>query len=194
MPITLTIEKQSFEFDDSWSVAFKYDDTAYYHGGPERVNGVLTKHSSGSTISRGQGTKAVDVVGLQDSGGLLLLEAKDFRGHQAANVHRMSGEVCFEVGLKVRDTIAGLIGAARMAVVEFPAAQVAAALQPGPDFMIVLWLEDDLFTNPVKTAPKLQMLNNLLKTNLNWLNAKTLVVSSSKDGHLVPGLAVSDLP
>lgn len=124
----------------------------------------------------------------------MLLEAKDFRGHQAANAHRMSGEVCLEVALKVRDTIAGIVGAARMAVVEFPAVQVAAALQPGPDLMVVLWLEDDLFTDPVKTASKLQVLNSLLKTKLTWLNARTFVVSSSKDAHLIPGLTVSDLP
>ncbi|MBE2282180.1 MAG: hypothetical protein IAE77_01815 [Prosthecobacter sp.] len=194
MPLTLDVEKQSFEFDASWSSAFKYDDTTFYTGGPQRLQGALTKQSGGTTVSRPQGTKAVDVVGLRDTGGLLLLEAKDFRGHQAANAHRMSGEVCLEVALKVRDTIAGIVGAARMAVVEFPAVQVAAALQPGPDLMVVLWLEDDLFTDPVKTASKLQVLNSLLKTKLTWLNARTFVVSSSKDAHLIPGLTVSDLP
>jgi hypothetical protein len=194
MPRSLDVEKKRFAFDASWPTVFKYDDTDFYRDGPERLKGALTKYSGGVATSRPQGTRAVDLIALNTAGGLLLLEAKDFRGYQAENTHRLSGEVCLELALKVLDTIAGLVGAGRMAVTEFPSAHLATALQNSPDLMIVLWLEDDLFANPAQAALKLGVLTNVLKTKLAWLNAKTLVISSSKGANNIPGVSASDLP
>jgi len=124
MPKLLDVEKQRFEFGDRWTVAFKYDDTGFYRNGPERLKGELEERSKNEFKKVPQSTRAVDVVGLHKTDGLLLLEAKDFRGHRIENKKRLDdGQVCLEVSLKARDTVAGLIGAARHAMSEFPSSQ-----------------------------------------------------------------------
>src|SRR4051794_8602213 len=117
MATELAVEKQRFAFGDGWVAAFKYDDTRYYERGPLRCHGELD--------GVGHGTKAVDVVALHLHAGLLLLEVKDFRGYRIQNKPRLkSGEIAVEVALKIRDTVAGLIGAARQDVQEFDAAEI----------------------------------------------------------------------
>ena len=97
MPTPLKVENQLFEFGDEWSIAFKYDDTNFHQKEATKLQGMIegVRHS----------TKAVDVVALHKVWGLLLLEAKDFRGHRIANKPRVEGEVSVELAMKARDVL-----------------------------------------------------------------------------------------
>lgn len=145
MPTQLDVEKQRFEFGDNWTVALKYDDSRFYRGGPERLKGELEERSNNESKTVPQATRAVDVIGLHQQDGVLLLEAKDFRGHRIENKNRLQRQIILEVALKTRDTVAGLLGAARSAVTEFPAEGLVAAMQGGRMVTVVLWIEDDTF-------------------------------------------------
>ena len=184
MPKQLDVENQRFEFGDQWSTAFKYDDTPFYRKEAIRLQGDIDGVP--------QSTKAVDVVGLHGASGLLLLEAKDFRGHRIANKHRIERAVALEVAVKVRDTIAALVGASRKPVDEFPSEVLFAALQRGREVTVVLWLEDDTFRNAERAKLRLSALTGVLKSNLAWLNVKVFVLSSSV-GNRLPHLVVTNL-
>jgi len=185
MPTSLDVEKQRFAFGETWQLAFKYDATAFYREGPERLKGELEGAS--------QATRAMDVVALHPASGLLLLEAKDFRGHRIENKARITdGEVAVEVALKVRDTVAGLLGAARKRVSSFPAETIFSFLKCGKEVTVVLWLEDDVQRDDARAKQQLSTLNGLLKAKLAWLNVKTLVLSSRVPNRLAD-LTVSNL-
>jgi len=96
----LPIDGLRFEFDDSWSVA-KWDDSRWYLEGIHKLNGQLE--------NRSEGTKAVDVIGLREQIPYLF-EVKDFRGFAIENKQRQLQELPLEIGLKARDTVAGLFG------------------------------------------------------------------------------------
>ncbi len=186
MPTPLDVEKQRFEFGESWTVAFKYDDTKFYREGMERLKGDI----EGVT----QSTRAMDVVALHDSAGLLLLEAKDFRGHRIANKpHLKEGEVAVEVALKARDTIAGVLGAARKAVDEFDAKTLASALEPSANVTVVLWLEDEVQRDEQRAKQQLSTLTNVLKAKLAALNVTTFALSSQVQNRIAD-LTVTNLP
>ena len=185
MPTPLDVEKQCFEFGDRWTVAFKYDDTGFHQKGATKLQGVIDGIS--------HSTKAVDVVGLHEVSGLLLLEAKDFRGHRIANKPRIEGEVSVEVAVKARDTVAALVGAARKPVTEFRSLKLAAALAQGKDVAVVLWLEDDTFMDARRAKVSLGALNQRLKSLLSWLNVRTFVLSASVPNR-INHLTVTNLP
>jgi len=133
------------------------------------------------------------VVGLHNVSGLLLLEAKDFRGHRIANKQRINHEVSVEVAVKARDTLAALVGAARKPVSEFPSIQLATALNQGNDVAVVLWLEDDTFSDERRTKVSLGTLNQRLKVLLTSLNVRTFVLSSAVPNR-INHMAVTNLP
>jgi hypothetical protein len=166
-------------------VAFKYDDSRFYRKEAVSLQGEIegVPHS----------TKSVDLVELHYRTGLLLLEAKDFRGQRIANKPRMQGEVAVEAAVKVRDTVAALVGASRKPVTEFTSEALAAALQRGKDVTVILWLEDDTFRDFQRAKQKLGALNGVLKARLAWLNVRTFVLSSGVANRL-RDLAVSSLP
>ncbi len=177
MPTPLKVEDQMFEFGDQWTVAFKYDDTTFYR---EFVEHKLDE------------TQAVDVVALSDSE-LLLLEAKDFRGHRIANKAKLKGPIADVAARKARDTVAGLLGASRLAVNEFASEELAESLKRGREITVVLWLEDDTFKDERTAKVKVQALNGLLKQRLAWLNVRTFVLSSSVPNK-INHLTVKNLP
>ena len=193
MPTPLDVEKQKFTFGDSWTVAFKYDDSRFYRGGPERLKGELEERSNNESKVIPQATRAVDVIGLHQEGGLLLLEAKDFRGHRIENKNRLQRQIILEVALKTRDTVAGLLGAARSAVTEFPSEGLVAAMHADKTVTVVLWIEDDTFQEVQKTKAVLNQLNGMLKEKLAWMNVRTLVQSSHAPSKL-RDLIVTNLP
>jgi hypothetical protein len=168
---TLDVENQRFKFGDSWIIAFKYDDTKFYRTGPERLKGSLKGVP--------QSTRAVDLIAIHKLNGLLLLEAKDCRGHRIDNRARINDkEVALEVALKVRDTIASIVGASRKPVEEFPSESLFSALESVKVVTVVLWLEDDAQKDPDSAKLQLSVLNQELKKQLAWLQAKTFVLSS----------------
>lgn len=185
MSITLTVEKQRFEFGAGWSFAFKYDETGFYRESASKLQGDIDE--------KPHSTKAVDLVCFHETMGLLFLEAKDFRGHRIVNKNRIqSNEVSLEAAVKVRDTVAALLGAARKNITEFQATDMVKALEAGKQVTVVLWLEDDTFRNEQEMKRRLGTLTQVLKSKLSWLNVKALVLSS-KVPNSIQGLRVSNL-
>lgn len=198
MPTSLDVEKQRFVFGNSWTVAFKYDDSDFYRKGPERLKGELRERSevNGVAVEKvvPQSTRAVDVMAYREDSGLLLMEAKDFRGYRIANKHRFkSSEVALEVALKARDTIAGLVGALRLSESKFPADALRNTLKKNERVTVILWLEDDDLGDDQRSHQQLNTLNQTLKTKLAWLNVRTFVLSSRAKNWL-PDLTVTNLP
>lgn len=97
------------EFDASWTV-LKWDEHVVYVDGVARLNGQLTDPGTGAATP--EGTKAVDIVAL-DANALHFIEVKDFRGFAVQNAFRQETELPLEVGLKVRDSLSGVLGAYR---------------------------------------------------------------------------------
>src|SRR5699024_4440917 len=109
--------------------------------GIRKLNGELTDTRTNTKVP--QGTKGIDFVGI-GMGGLYLFEVKDFRGYAAENAHRQEVELPLEVGLKVRDTVAGIIGAHGTA----PAAPwieqaIAVLAQRRRSVHVVAWIVED---------------------------------------------------
>jgi hypothetical protein len=106
----ITIREKSLRVDfdpDAWLV-LKWDDHDLHRHGIGKLNGTLTDPENGQVVP--QGTKAVDIIAL-DGNALHFIEIKDFRGFAAENAFRQPQELPLEVGLKVRGTLAGLVGA-----------------------------------------------------------------------------------
>jgi len=143
MPPKIFVEGRiEFRFDDAcWEVE-KWDDHPAFTGslGIRRINGELTDPVSGKQLP--EGTKAVDFVGLS-AGELYLFEVKDFRGHAAANAHRQEHELPLEIGLKVRDTIAGLLGAHRMAPSPWLERVAGALCERTRRLHVIAWIVED---------------------------------------------------
>ena len=178
MATTLTVEYQSFVFDASWLIAFKYDDTTFYQ---RKVKDKLSE------------TKAVDVVAGGEEQGLLLMEVKDFRGYRIQNKKRLNdAEITLEVAQKVRDTISGLTGAKRGEEKEFDSKKIHGYLHGKKKIVVILWLEDDDAVNLQAWKPKMDVLNQKIKAHLGWLGpVRTYVMGSWLPAHI--GVTVTDL-
>ena len=172
-----------FQFDARWQDAVKWDDTPAYRNG----------------IGRLPGTKAVDIL-CRSSGGCWLIEVKDFRGHRIENKGRLDNEeLQQEVAQKVRDTLAGLLGAARIHAEDTRWASCVKALVAPGEVRVVLWLEED-FTPPPGSGTAdqrwrthLSVLQNRLKQQLRWLTTHVLV-TSVREAPRLPGVSVCNLP
>ncbi len=178
MATPLQVEDQLFTFGDEWTIAFKYDDTPFYR---TKVGKHLPQ------------TKAVDVLGVRPKQGLLLLEAKDFRGHRIANKKRLvGGEIAIEVAAKVKDTVAGVLGGFRGGEKGFES--VGKHVVSTEKLIVVLWLEDDTSQNAHEWKIRLDMINQKIKECLAWLGPiRTYVLSSQTYNKQVPDLKVTNL-
>jgi hypothetical protein len=178
-------------FDDSWRYVVKWDEERAYQ------DGICTLPTS----------RAVDFCGIRDSahrGPLVhLIELKDFRAHRIENKKRLretaasTCSVCGEiqpnlyqeVGLKVRDTLAGLVSAAHQRRTEperwHPLAE--ALTRWDRPVQVILWLEED----PRETsAARASVRIDNLKRQLRWLTSHVMVASSVR---LPPGITVRKL-
>jgi hypothetical protein len=184
-----TERKLEFTFDDTWTVQ-KWDDEPAYRKG----------------IGTLQRTLAADFCGMRN-GMLFLFEVKDFRGYRIQNEARLTqldvpdvapgdmpkkGEIVAlmaEIAWKVRDTIAGIVGARRCRSDEAHWQPMLHALgDPDAGLHVVLWLEEDLPRNSVQTS----ILQANLRNKLAWLTTKVLV-SSLTDRQSIPGVQVRSL-
>jgi hypothetical protein len=168
-----------FEFDERWTVQ-KYDGHRDYREKIERL----------------EGTKAVDFVGLLDGNILYWIEVKDFRGHRIENRPRLAGgDLMIEVAQKVRDSIAGVVGAYRNSsepVLWRPLAQ--ALVSPRKRLKVLLWLEEDAPPRPRgREQNRAQVLGRLLKVRMAWLTGRVFVCGQRLGGHL-EGCTMSNLP
>ncbi len=175
-------QKQRFDFDDQqWSV-IKYDDHPDYLQRIEKL----------------PGSKGVDFIGLHKHGSdnLYWIEVKDFRGYRIANKKRLSaGELATEVGMKVRDSLAGVMAAycssSRWAEWR---AFVRSMWQRRAPIRVLLWLEEDPMPGPAaRRQNAAQVQTRLLKEKLKWFTTRVLVVSQ-RTGGCPAGLSVTDLP
>jgi len=146
MPTTIITEGElELEFDDDWDAVLKWDETPAY-----------------LAFSRSRKR-------------LLLIELKDFRRHRIENKKRISkGELFEEVGFKVRDTLAGVRGAARTRADEC-VAQLAAKIATRVPLTVVLWLKEDRPRN----KGRLSEMTQELKKRVRWLTPHAIVRSRS---------------
>ncbi len=151
-----------------------------------------------SKICRLAGTKAVDFIGLWgDADGVLYwIEVKDFRGYRIQNKRRLSdGELAQEVAEKVRDSLAGVVGAyGSSSDPDVWRPFVRSLWQKTSPMQVLLWLEeDDPRRPPGRRDNAAQVLSQEIKRRLQWLAARVLVVSQDV-GRCPEGLEVADLP
>ncbi len=171
-----TEEYQVFLFDDeSWNV-LKYDgETAYK-----------------DRIQKLQGTKAMDFVGIHDRD-LFLIEVKDFREYSVENEWRLtSGNLAMECGQKVRDTVAGIIGAYRTTDIQKWGVFAKALVNTNSTIKVAIWLRYDLPRhNKQREKVRANVEANMYKKQLNWLTSRVLV--TGQDDNYIPDLQVRNL-
>ena len=173
---------QRFTFDDQRWAVVEYDDHPDYR----------------QKIANLNSTKAVDFIGLYNGrdGDLYWIEVKDFRGYRIQNKPRLSdGELATEVGQKVRDSLAGVVGPYRTSGQwELWRPLVRAIGRRESTIRVLLWLEEDRIPGPNgRRRNAAQVQTQLLKQRLGWLTARAFVVSQRLGG-CPEGLVVSDLP
>ena len=110
------------DFDGTWTVT-QWDKRAEYRKGLETLDS----------------SKAVDFAGVR-ARTLALIEMKDFRGTRIENKPRTEAELYTEVALKVRDSIAGFVGAVRMAEHAEDLVAIGKACVTAKRVEIILWL------------------------------------------------------
>jgi hypothetical protein len=184
--------KISFAFGERWQVE-KWDACNAYLGGIRKLNGELTEADG---TARKEGTKAVDFVGVLDEEKLYLCEVKDFRGHRLENKKRQMSELPLEIGLKVRDTLAGLAGSyakkGGQGWVEL-CGQVLVARKH--QVHVIAWIADDSVrsgeTRRERAAHDSVRLSRL-KQRLSWLTARVWVEDPFEQG--LPDVTVENLP
>jgi hypothetical protein len=166
-----------FSFGNEWRV-IKYDDSPVYR-----------EH-----ISKLPETKAVDFIGLH-AGDLFLIEVKDLRGFRIQNQARLtSGDLAIEVGQKVRDTLAGIIGAYRTASEPETWQDFANLLtNRAKKIKVIVWLEyDQPIHHRDRQKVEAGVEGNLIKKHLRWLTAQVIVCNQA--GRPLEHLNVANLP
>ncbi|MDC0717769.1 hypothetical protein [Nannocystis bainbridge] len=183
---TFREEDLDFSFDASWTVARQWDKESVFLALRDRV----------------PGSHGVDFVGVRaGKPSLFLIEVKDYRTSEDRGSTRdkveNSGERLAElVGAKVRDTVAGLIGAARAARdPDWRSARLALAGEQG-DVWVVLWIEHAGLASPAKVRRQREsvgagVLQESIRRRCRWLHARALVCS--RDGECLPGLTVRSI-
>ncbi len=174
---TFVEDRICFEFDrDAW-LAIKWDDAVEFTGptGIRKLNGTLTDAARNVQIP--QGTRGVDFIGLH-ADSLYLFEVKDFRGYAAANAHRQEHELPLEIGLKVRDTLAGLVGANHVHPTQWIRQAVDILADRVRPITVIAWIVEDVPHSTrdrrvgIKTA---NVRNHQLQQRLSWLTRRAWV-------------------
>ena len=165
-----------FEFPDSWRVV-KYDDPGSFYG---------------RKMERLDGTKAVDILALSPDPVLYFVEVKDFRGYRIENKPRRTGLLWNEVAQKVRDTLAGIVGAYRDPNWTDDFAPFVRQLRrPAASIRIVAWIEDDGHANDLKRRAATD--TSMLKRKVRWLTPRAIVAGSYTGADALSGVGVVNL-
>jgi hypothetical protein len=169
----------SFEFDEGWEVIEKWDE--------------CSAHTEG--VGKLSGSKAVDFVGVH-RGQLYLIEVKDFRGSFIENKERQVEELPLEIGQKVRDSLAGLVGRhQRDCGPAWIDPLVRCLLERKRPVWVVAWLaeEDRRPSQPDRKREQWRATRlDRLKQKLSWLTRHVEVASPFESR--VPGVVVRNLP
>ena len=183
-PVTFREQDLDFTFDKDWQVCSHWDEEVVYSDLKGQVSG----------------SHGVDFVGLR-AGMLYLIEVKDYRTfeQETATVEKMADDgdpLADLVAAKVRDTVAGLVGAARAG--QDPSWATCNRSLVGPKLWVVLWIEHAALdaNSPVgakraKVGAAVKILPNL-KKRCRWITRHVAVCS--RRGELVPGLEVRSIP
>lgn len=181
-----------FVFGARWVVE-KWDGSTVYTRGVGVLNGALT--GSGGA-QRSEGTKAVDFVGVLDGEQLYLFEVKDFRAYGIENKKRQLDELPLEIGLKVRDTIAGIAGAhAKMSGPTWVEQCGKALGSQRQQVRVVVWIVDDVLRpheHRGKRAARNSQRTKQLQQKLGWLTSRVLVEDPLDNES--PDVIASNLP
>jgi hypothetical protein len=170
-------ESLRFEFGANWQDSIiKFDDHPDYHSVKDGL----------------EQTRGVDFVGVFRAE-LYFIEVKDFRGYRIQNKQRLTkGELMVEVGQKVRDSVACVIGVSRTSSEREKWQTYKQFLcQETGRVRIILWLEQDQ-SRPDEVV-KHGVLRNDLKRRLKWLGVRINVYSLQELQESLD-LQVSSLP
>ena len=159
--------KLRFIFDEAhWSV-IKYDD-----------------HRNHTTIKINE-HKAIDFLALYKTNTIVLFEIKSFRKHRLdpkTQVRMANGaeELTTEIAQKVRDSIAGIIGAGRnLDSIDYPHwSQLSKKIiKTTNEVYVIAWVEEDMPNGYLRQKYKSKSTVNIdkLKNKLKWLNVKVSV-------------------
>ena len=185
-PTTIREEDLDFAFDASWRVCSHWDKE------PVRL----------ALLSQASGSRGVDLVGLREGpkGSLYLIEVKDYRTSEKERSTRKKladeGDPLADiVAGKVRDTVAGLVGAARVERDQIWRACVEALVKR--EVWVVLWIEHaavDVSSSVQGKRGKVRALPPIenLKKRCRWLSARVAIDSRGHDG--LPGVTVTSIP
>lgn len=172
---TIDERRIRFRFEERWQVD-QWDACDVFIGGIRNLNGTLT--DADGTLHR-EGTKAVDFAGVLDGERLYLFEVKDFRGHHIENKRRQVQELPLEIGLKVRDTVAGLAGAyAKASATGWVELCGQALASRRHQVHVVVWIADDSVRPREprgKRAARDSVREAEMKQKLAWLTARVRV-------------------
>lgn len=175
--------KVTVRLTEDWWFSLKYDEPGGWFC--TRVEPVLKgtikkwKHGEVDLVPREESTRPLDGLCARD-GQVLLLEIKDVRGFQdrPENLERIRPDdpmLATECALKVRDTLAGVIGAAHagssLAAWSRVAQTLAAPREDGvnPIYVLVLAIGDDL------QEEHLGAIGVKLAQKLSWLTPRVLL-------------------
>lgn len=182
-----------FDFDDSWQVE-KWDDSPWYRRGIHLLQGELTVLVNGEQKKRPEGTKAVDLLGLREEVPYLI-EVKDFRGFRIENKYRQQ-ELPLEIGLKARDTIAGVAGLVSLGnPPELPKRWLRTVKDGDRQIHVVAGIAEDLATpgeHAYKRNIREQARQSVLEQRLAWLTSRVWIANPFISTSL-PGVTVTSL-
>ena len=194
VPSVFVEDKIRFEFDPGLWTVEKWDDSRLFCNGIQKLNGKLSdpNHPSDPNKERPQGTKAVDFIGVH-ADALYLFEVKDFRGYQAANAYRQETELALEIGLKVRDTLAGILGvfSHHRSMPAWAKRAITAVYDRKRPVHVVAWIVED----PPRTAEARRKQATTVKTRsdsvlqrLAWLTRRAWVDNPLDPSSPLPGI------
>lgn len=157
--MTHDVDGIRFTFGASWTSA-QWDETDAFRKGIQKL----------------QDTKAVDLVAVRPHV-VALIEVKDFRHDPQADWPRVkTGALAKEVSLKVRDTLAGILAAARPDGVRW--GHWVESLHKHRDLKVIVWLErPDAYYDDPRRADELQHFRDKLKQHLSWLTSDVFIAS-----------------
>lgn len=166
-----------FEFGDRWQVC-KLDDHPDYRNRIHKVDG----------------TKAVDFLAILKHRDLYLIEVKDFRGHRIESKARLAdGSLAIEVGQKVRDSIACIVGAQHTSSKPEDWQPFMERLCQGKHpIKVVIWLEQDATPRHQREKVRQSITANAFKQKLSWLTRRVWVCSQRE--YRLDDVKVSNLP
>jgi hypothetical protein len=171
------VERIRFAFGESWTVVEKWDDTRIFLDGICKLNGEL--HDEEPDGARALGSTAVDIVGVRD-GDLYLIEVKDYRGYPIETRKRQLRDLPLVIGCKVRDTIAGLVGASRSRDDHWVETCARLLVQRKRRVYVIAWIADPAL-RPAEPLQKREIWqkerSDRLKQRLAWLTPHVTVAS-----------------